>query len=159
MPLPEDWRMITDLVVERLRREKEQDPDNAELDSEIQTWLAGMQDTLNPQPGRQTEVLESAKGWQRDDYLPTGLTGEMPTTKEDIQTGLRLLQWYVSEDYLRRRTMEPEDARILARWAFTRGVLHVEVVGTERQMQIKDTYTALLKIMETKGEGAGRQIR
>ena len=55
--------------------------------------------------------------------------------------------------------MEPEDATILARWAFTKGVLHVEIVGQEKRMQIKETYAELLKIVEQKGEGAGKQFR
>ena len=150
--------MVTDFVTERLRKELEQDPNNAELAQEVKMWLDGMQETLDPQSSKTTEVLESTKGWNGGEYLPAGLTGEMPTTEVEMQVGLRLLKWYISEDYQRRKKMEPEDATILARWAFTKGVLHVEVVGAEKRMQIKETYAALMRIVEQKGEGAGKQI-
>ena len=157
--MPDQWKTVTDFVTERLRRELEEDPSNVELAQEVKMWLDGMQDTLDPQSNRATEVLESVKGWNGGEYLPAGLTGEMPATEVEMQVGLRLLKWYISEDYQRKKKMEPEDATILTRWAFTKGVLHVEVVGAEKRMQIKETYAALMKIVEQKGEGAGKQIR
>ena len=55
--------------------------------------------------------------------------------------------------------MNEEDGRIVARWAFVQGVLHVTVQNGNCRMKVKETYAELVKFMELKGEGHGKQLR
>ena len=92
--------------------------------------------------------MESSKGWGHQVYLPDGLEGEAPRNVEEVAMGLKLLRWYENEDFSKRAAMEREDARKLARWAFTLGVLKVVVSGTTRTMLVRETYQELLKHVE-----------
>ena len=115
----------------------------------MQSWVKGIQDTLCPPPAGPVVTIERLKDWTHNTYLPQGLKGELPKQAEDIKTGLRLLAWYVSDDFQRQTSMDAGDAKILARWAFIRGALHVVVQGNTRVMKVRETYQDLLKFVET----------
>ena len=91
MALSEEWKKMCDLVVEKLRSDLAEDPDNVNRKREAQAWIKGIQDTLCPTPAGPAITVESIKGWHQDMYLPQGLEGETPQHTEDIKTELRLL--------------------------------------------------------------------
>ena len=97
---------MCDLVVEKLRSDLAADPDNEEHKRYIQSWVKGITDTLCPTPAGPVVTIERLKDWTSDTYLPQGLEGELPKQAEDIKTGLRLLAWYVSDDFQRRTSMD-----------------------------------------------------
>ena len=146
------------MVVESMRCQLEAHPDDEAKKAEAQRWIDMITQTLLPRPGPVVHV-EKTTGWQEDQYLPEGLENMVPRTKEDVQLGLKLLSWYISSDYQCRTTLEDEDTKILARWAFIQGALRVVRDGDKRVMQIKETYNELLDFVHLKGESFGRQFR
>ena len=155
MILSAEWKEICESIVDKLHSDILSDPNNQQRRKDAELWMERIRTTLRPQAVETPITLESVKDWPQDTYLPQGLEGEMPRTAEEVKMGLRLLQWYVADDYQRRTTMDEGDARILTRWAFIRGSLHVVVNGTRRQMKVRETFQELLKFIELKGEGAG----
>ena len=117
MEFSAEWQRMCDIVVESMRSQLEANPNDEAKKAEAARWIDSIQQTLLPSQGPIVHV-EKTTGWQVDQYLPDGLENIVPRTKEDVQLGLKLLSWYVSSDYQRRTTLEDEDARILARWAF-----------------------------------------
>ena len=141
---------MTAIVVNKLRSDLEAAPDNEEQRKAAQEVMDSISALLKPAT-TPVVTLESTKGWQQDVYLPEGLEGEVPQTREEIEMGLKLLGWYLCEDFERRTSMEQKDAQVLARLAFTLGLLKVVVSGTKRVMKVKEMYQELLKYAERRG--------